>query len=352
MASVNIDIIEGTSASHDVIKGWDITRVAIVQGLNPFTLAGTLTSSSATVAMADTTGVAPGLAVTGTGIQAGTVVVSYILNTSMVISNTATVSGSKNLTFTPVDQATLVQSAENAVSSITGLRGSVCPNFPVQTFLQTFMCNIVSADTVIVSIKYKGLPLAVLEFDGSLNQVQTTYDINGNNIYLQYTYPTTQDFQFDERLLGKLQEQGGLVNMPVPEPIFIYKWIYTFGQNAFAAFKLAYEGKINNTAYTIAGLSIAKHCLLIEKISATTPDGGVTYIATMVFHQKNPGKNATPGMGGWDPQATFINAGDGQPPSDLIGPGGSFPSGQTLPGYTQVQVIPDCTFPTLTFGSN
>ena len=191
-----------------------------------------------------------------------------------------------------------------------------------------------------------------MEFDGSLNQVQTNYDVSGNPIYLQYTYPATQVFQFDERLLGKLQTQGGLVNMPVPEPIFIYKWIYTSGMNAFALFKLTYEGKINNADYTIAGQSIAKHCLLIEKISSTTPDGGVTYIATMVFHQKNPGLNATSGMGGWDPQATFINAGDGQPPRDLIKPGGSFPPGQTLPGYIQVQVIPDVTFPTLTFGSN
>lgn len=69
----------------------------------PFVLSGTLTSSSTTVAMTSTAGVFAGQAVTGTGIPSSTTVSSVVVDTSIVISNAATVSGAQDLTFTSVN---------------------------------------------------------------------------------------------------------------------------------------------------------------------------------------------------------------------------------------------------------
>ena len=344
MATVVVDIIEGAAASHDVLKGWEITRTAIVTGLDPVTLSATRTSASATVTMASTVGVAIGQIVSGTGIAAGTSVVSFVPNTSALLSIAATASGTTDLVFGPTDTASLIQGALNAVIAVVGDRGAACPNIAVQTFLQTFIPEIIAANVVKVSIKYKGYPLPVYEFDGSMNQVQTNLDSTGKKFTVQYTYPATQNFQFDPRLAGTTVTQGGLLNLPVPEPIFIIKWLVV-GTNPslqIDIFKATYEGKINNGAVTffVGGTSYPKHSVLIEKVSARTPDGGITYEAQCMFHVKPTPPGGT--SGGWDPQATFINSGDGMPPPDLV-------SGT---GYKQVQVLPEVTFPTFTFGPN
>ena len=356
MATITVDLIEGSAASHDVLKGWDITRTAIVQGIVPVTLTGTLTSASATVTMASTVGVAIGQIVTGTGIPTGASVGSIVPNTSIGLvvptfpsgftAAPATASGAKSLTFGPVDMASLIQTAINAVIAVVGDRQSACPNVPVPTFLQTFVPTILSANVVMVAIKYKGYPLPVYDFDSNMNQIPTNKDINGNDITVQYTYPATQDFQFDERLKGVTQTQGGLLGLPVPEPIFAVKWIVVSGSTSATlqmdALKATYEGKINNNAVSIiaGGTSYPKHSVMIEKVSGRTSDGGITYEATMVFHSKPTPPGGT--SGGWDPQATFINAGDGMPPPDLV----------QGTGCKQFQILPEVAFPTFILGPN
>jgi hypothetical protein len=245
-----------------------------------------------------------------------------------------------------VDTASLIQTAINAVIAVVGDRQSACPNVPVPTFLQAFVPTILSANVVMVAIKYKGYPLPVYDFDSNMNQIPTNKDINGTEFTVEYTYPATQDFQFDPKLLGKTQTQGGLLSLPVPEPIFAVKWIVVSGATSanlqMDALKATYEGKINNNAVSIfvGGTSYAKHSVLIEKVSGRTSDGGITYEATMVFHVKPTPPGGT--SGGWDPQATFINAGDGMPPPDLVDGTGS----------KQVQILPDVTFPTFILGAN
>ena len=346
MATVTVDLIEGSAASHDVLKGWDITRTAIVTGLDPVTLSATRTSASTTVTMASTTGLAVGQVVTGTGIAAGAYVVSFVPNTSALLSIAATASGTSNLVFGPVDTASLIQSAINAVIAVVGDRQSACPNVPVPTFLQTFIPTILSANVVMVAIKYKGYPLPVYDFDSNMNQIPTNKDVNGTQITVEYTYPATQDFQFDSKLLGKTQTQGGLLSMPVPEPIFAVKWLVVSGATSATlqmdVLKSAYEGKINNAAVAIVtgGTTYPKHGVLIEKVAGHSSDGGISYEATMVFHVKPIPPGGT--SGGWDPQATFINAGDGMPPPDLV----------AGTGFKQTQIIPEVAFPTFVFGPN
>ena len=66
-----------------------------------FQLTGILTSGSATITMGFTTNVVVGQQVSGTGIPAGSTVVSIIPSTSITISANATATGSQTLTFTP-----------------------------------------------------------------------------------------------------------------------------------------------------------------------------------------------------------------------------------------------------------
>lgn len=67
----------------------------------PFQLSGGTTSASTTVTLASTTGVKAGQVVTGAGIPVGTTVVSFVANTSMVISQAATATATVPLTFQP-----------------------------------------------------------------------------------------------------------------------------------------------------------------------------------------------------------------------------------------------------------
>lgn len=66
----------------------------------PFTFSATL-ASSVTATVADTTGLAIGQALSGTGIQAGTKITGLTVNTSITLSLAATVSSTQTITVTP-----------------------------------------------------------------------------------------------------------------------------------------------------------------------------------------------------------------------------------------------------------
>lgn len=80
--------------------GFDpITTGTVAKDVASFTLTGGTTQASTTVTMASTTGVVIGQTVVGTGIPLYAYVVSFVVNTSMVISAAATATGSPTLTF-------------------------------------------------------------------------------------------------------------------------------------------------------------------------------------------------------------------------------------------------------------
>jgi hypothetical protein len=66
-----------------------------------FTFAATLTNTSATAAVADTTGLVIGQAVSGTGIQAGTKITGISVNIGVTLSLAATAGGLQTITVTP-----------------------------------------------------------------------------------------------------------------------------------------------------------------------------------------------------------------------------------------------------------
>lgn len=280
MPVVQLDTIEGAAAQHDIIGGWDATRVAIVTGLNAD---GTLNSLQ------------------------------------------------------------LFQAAVNAVAQITGDRGTVVWDFadletgePVAVYLARFVLEeLIGATGARIKIVYRGFPRAVLEFGGSLNQIETNRDVLGNPIVVYYTYPATYTLDLKKR--GTRIPQGGLVPRPMPEAIVSVHWIVTANgmmsaSNTITWYKALYEGSINALPYAVGYLYGAPHTWLVERIDGVTRNGGQTYEATMVMHYRAIT---------WDPVATFINPDDGKPPPDLQGE-----------SQVSAQVCRSVMLPSITFGVN
>lgn len=81
--------------------GWPLPNAVNTSTLIPTaTHAAGLTSGSATVTVSTTAGVIVGASVYGTGVQPGTIVLSFVANTSVTLSVAVTVTGTQNLTFT------------------------------------------------------------------------------------------------------------------------------------------------------------------------------------------------------------------------------------------------------------
>ena len=291
--AVQVDIIEGSSASHHITQGWAITRVAVITGLNP--------------AATD-------------------------------------------------DTAKLYNDALAALIAVVGDRGSQCPNISVPTYLEEFIPELLSAESVKIRMVYKGYPLPTYEFDGSLSQVESNLDANGQVITTQYTYP--DNYALDPRKAGLTVTQGGMVSRPVPEPCFTIRFIVTDGTippltigtppnpgsmilvysgtrtaTEIMTYLGMYEGTVNNAYYQIGLINGAPHQWMITKVRGTSRDAGNTYEAAITFQFRA----AT-----WDQQTTFINPDDGKPPPDLV----------ANVGYKLTRVPPETSFPIFTFGPN
>jgi hypothetical protein len=340
--AVEVDILEGTATSHDILRGWEITRIAIVTGLQSIatvTLTGTTSASSSTVTMASTIGVLLGMSVAGTGIPVPCRVAAVTPNTSVTLTVAATATGTVSLVFGSTDTMGLTIAAEAAVIAVTGDRGTICPNVGVPTYLKTFQPELIGVDAAKVKIVYSGYPLPTYEFDGGLNNVETNMDVNSSLLTMTYTYPI--NYPYDYKLRGQTITQGGMINRPVSENLITVRWVITAGNingtpsNAtqiMAWFK-AFQDRVNNASYTIGYLTGAAHTWLVEKVSGISRDGGTTYEAAMTFHYK---ENT------WDQLIWFKDPNTGMPPPDLI-------SGT---GYKMARAIAEAALPTFTFPPN
>ena len=292
-AVVTLGIVEGASGHHDIQRGWELTQVSVVRGLNA---GGTL----------DTFG--------------------------------------------------LGHAAIEAVASITGGRGAAGPLQPagsdntpwlsgnaaalIPTYIVGFAFEPMGAFAAKVRTTYHGFPLPVFEFGGGLNEYQTNIAVGGTPITVSYDYPA--DYALNIRLQGTTQTQGVMLSRPVPEPCFTLRLIVTSGlignavvnaSEMMSYYKFAFEGKINSNVYGMGFLMGVPHTWLCEQVHGTSHDGGQTYEASLTFHYK---------PNGWDPMATYINPDTGQPPPDLV----------AGTGYKVYQVIPDAVLPTFTFAPN
>lgn len=280
---VTVDLVKGGAGSRHIIQGWGITRTAVVSGLS-------ITES-------------------------GGVTTAMLLNTALA-----------------------------ALIAVVGDRGTPCPDIAEPTYLEQFVIESVSTDTVTFKIIYKGYPTPTFEFAGSLAQVESNLDAQGNLITTQYTYPTDYSTRTggDPRRNGKTVIQGGMITRPTPEPIFVMKFTVTAGNiNGIPAtatqlvtwLKQTLEGFTNTNFYQIGNLLGAPAQWLIDSVSGVSRDGGFSYEASITFHFRA----AT-----WNPLVVFINPDDGKPPPDLI---------QGV-GYKQVSGPPTVFFPTFEFFPN
>lgn len=263
MAVVELDILEGTAASHKLNEGWTITRVATVTELNP--------------------------------------------NGSM-------------------DTAQLLQAAEAAVVALTGPRGSPCPNLSVLTYLDQFLPEMISHQAVKMRIVYKGYPLPQFEFEASLNQVEANLDVNQVPIVVSYTYPDDYALDPRKSGLKVFQGGLVQVPTPEASFTIHFIIVPTFRLNVtirgthyvsngtwtstdiFSAIAL-YEGTTNRLAYSFGKITGDSHQWLVTRVRGISRDGGLTYEASITYQYREQR---------WDPLVVYINPDDGKPPSDLI----------------------------------
>jgi hypothetical protein len=271
-STVQVDILEGASYHHDLHGGLEITRVAIVTEL--------------TVA---------------------------------------------------ADHAALCTAAEAAVVAVVGARGSTWSSTSATVYLKRFSVKVLGATACQVDIIYQGYPVVVYEFDGGLNQVQSNLDVSGTVVTVQYEYPSGYDaLHGTTGLDGTTETQPAIVSRTVPEPTFSVRMTLGAGtiggvqktaSEMLSYYKYTYEGKVNsNSSYGVGYLVSGIRTWLVEKISGTTHNGGLTYEMIVVLHQR---------MQSWDELVIFTDPRTGKPPDGLV----------AGTGYKLVQVIPMASLP-------
>ena len=343
--AVEMEISEGAAGSHDILRGWEITRVAMIasglRAASTVSLTGVTTSGSGTVTMDSTLGVLLGMSLAGTGIPSPVKVMSIATDTNIVMSLPATASGTVTLAFGSLDQMGLMQAAEGLVIAVTGDRGSVCPNVGVPTYLKSFTPQLIGDDAAWVKIAYQGYPLPQFEFETEQLPIKSMFDANGSLILVSYTYPA--NYWVDYRYRNRSDTQSAFINFNLPLPTVTVKWLITNGtisglgaQTATQImewFKSSFDGKTNNDYFTIGGITGAARTWKVKRVSGSSRDGGRTYDAAMTFQYK---------FNTWDELVNFEDPNTGKPPQGLV----------AGVGYKMVQALPTASLPTFTFPPN
>ena len=277
MAIVTLDCKEGYSASHDLLTGWDYTRIAMVEDL------------------------------------------AYGGSTDDLITQAE---AALSATYDP---------SPGSITGVVGQRGSKynMGSGGVTVYLKAFVPDVVGPNSVEFRIVYRGYPILVYEFDGSLNQIEANIDVNQNPIAVSYTYNSsygTTSNGGDSNKANHRYVQSVLVQRDEPEPVFTVRFLVVTGNlsthvrgqdlNLFNANATdcmtaigSFSGTCNDDTYTIGIITGTKHQWKIVRVTGVSRDQGLTYEASMSF-QFRPS--------GWDKTVTFINPDTGQPPPDLV----------------------------------
>ena len=302
--SVVLDHIDGARATHQLIEGYSITRMATVTGLQPASLTEDW------------------------------------------------------------DTGAILQAAEAELIAEVGPRGTPLASISVPTFLESFNPTMISDEEVRFAILYKGYPLPTFEFSAALSNINSPNDVHGTAAFVQYAYPSNYVAPSGSvAYAGKTITDGGLISIPMPELTFSVKFIIgafgpgggstpgltlgsmgdtgymviapASGQTAteVASWFTYFEGTICNGSYTLGVRTGNAKQWLINSVRGTTRDGGFTYEMTLTFQFRTQG---------WDQFVVYINPDTGRPPSDLV-PG---------TGSKTLQMFLETTFPTFSFGGN
>lgn len=286
-ATVEIDILEGAAFQHSVESQYDVTRVAVVRGLNPDS---------------------------------------------------------------DMDTGELMLAAVDAVIEVTGGLGSRLASIPYPNYIQRFVPELMKGEKdAKVSIIYRCYPLPQYDFDAASGQIETNVDRDDTAIEVAYTYP--DDYQLDSRKAGRTIIQGGLVQAPQRESTVTVRFVITagylpalvidgaaytiygyVGATSIMTMLMRLQGRLISGTFTLNNLTGGDRCWLIERVSGQSKDGGRTYSAAITLHLRPQG---------WDPTVTFINPDDGKPPPDLV----------DGIGYYKPEILGECAAPTWLFGN-
>ena len=260
MPTVFVDEINGANASHHIINGWTITRTATVSEIAP--------------------------------------------------------SGNQNM-------GQIIAEAEAALVAVVGDRGSACPGISVATYLEQFVPEVVSTDTVKFKIIYKGYPLVQTNLEASLTNVESNTDKDGNLITLSYTYPA--GYLPDPRKAGRTVTQGATISVPMPTVSFTFKFTITSGTSTLtcgsfsstgyhtatqvATFLGMFAGCVNASAYAIGLINGAARTWMCSRVRGTSKDAGEQYDMEMTYEYR---------ADTWDFFTVFKNPDDNLPPPDVV----------------------------------
>lgn len=283
------DVKEGFSASHDLLTGWDYTRVVVQEDIDD---EGTAFSST-----------------------------DDLINWA---------------------EGLLIAHADPSVGSISGFVGDRGSSYQMGddgpiVYLKAFVPEVLSPTAIKWMIVYRGFPLLAYEGDGALGSFESNLDNRansstgslGNTITVSYTYPANygqDDNGGDTSKAGKRYIQSVFLQRDSFEPVFSVRFLIVRGDlvtrirgvdnpplvdrpaTELMTAIVMYTGTCNDDDWTIGVLTGSPHQWKIIRVAASSRDQGLTYDATMSFQYRERG---------WDKTATFINPDTGLPPPDL-----------------------------------
>ncbi len=145
--------------------------------------------------------------------------------------------------------------------------------------------------------------LNTIEVGGTLSQVQTNKDRDGNVISVSYEYPSS--YKLDPNLQGKTVQTSSLVGKLAPEHTITFSRIEYSNPSPIAK---GYVGTVNSMEWELDP-GAAPGTWLCTGIVGRSNDGGITFVVTYTF-QYRPDT--------WSTVVQFIDPNTGVPPDDLI----------------------------------
>ena len=198
-----------------------------------------------------------------------------------------------------------IYNAANELPSI----GSAHPTIS-SIYLREIIPESLDANTVRFRLVY-GIPkypimqprLNTVEVGGTLNQLQTNKDADGDIISVGYTFPS--DYKLDPNLQSKMVNTSSLVNKLAPQHSIVYSRLI-FNNPQFIARN--FVGTVNLGGWYLDGGAAAR-TWLCTGIVGRSNDDGISFTTTYSFQYRDET---------WDSVVVFIDPNTGAPPDDLV----------------------------------
>lgn len=202
---------------------------------------------------------------------------------------------------------------KNAITSTIGIPalGDVHPVYPL-TYLKEISPKIIDSNIVVLSLEYKPNPYTGDEYEMSADAVpvESNTDIDGNDIWVEYTYPA--DYP-DEKYAGLTDVQGVMYNRLVPDKVFTVRKRMLITGSGLLSLIDNYQNHVNSTGWTIDSSAPAGSWLCTEiKGRNDRVNGG--YLVSITFRKRQSFVRDNVTYPGWTDTWIYIDPGTGKPP--------------------------------------